>query len=114
MTINIRELIVATGMECKYIVNKRGGSFDPLLFPTSSGANMLVSADYSQIEMRILAHFCQDQRMLALFHEGGDIYRAMMADLAKKPVEAVTDEEREQAKVRINFEVLDIQNASPD
>lgn len=40
-----------------------------------------MSADYSQIEMRILAHICKDSNMIALFSQEGDIYRYTLTGL---------------------------------
>lgn len=61
--------------------------------------SVLVAADYSQIEMRILAHVCQDKQLLSLFSRSGDVYRLMAALIGHKPAEAVTDDERTRAKV---------------
>ena len=60
---------------------------------------MLVSADYSQIEMRVLAHLCGDQRMLGLFRAGGDIYRQLAALVMHKSAEQIDEAERNRAKV---------------
>ncbi len=61
----------------------------------------LVSADYSQIEMRILAHLCKDPVLLDLFrHEQDyDIYRQLAGRIFSRPVPTVTEEERTKAKV---------------
>lgn len=58
-----------------------------------------MSADYSQIEMRVLAHLCQDPSMTALFHRDKDIYRQLAGRIMNKPPERVTPEERDKAKV---------------
>ena len=62
---------------------------------------MLVSADYSQIEMRVLAHLCQDSVLLGLFRqaEGYDIYRHLAARIFRKPVADIAEDERTKAKV---------------
>jgi DNA polymerase-1 len=62
---------------------------------------LLVSADYSQIEMRVLAHLCRDPVLLDLFrHEQDyDIYRQLAGKIFNRPVSAVTAEERDRAKV---------------
>jgi len=58
----------------------------------------LLSADYSQIELRLLAHLSGDEHMLADFAAGQDIHRATAAEIFQVPPEAVTAEMRRQAK----------------
>lgn len=65
----------------------------------------LLAADYSQIELRILAHVCQDKRLLAAFAADADIHAATAADVFGVPMESVTPEMRRFAKV-VNFGVL--------
>lgn len=65
----------------------------------------LVSADYSQIELRIMAHISQDEGLLQAFREGRDIHRATAAEVFGVSVEAVTPEQRRMAKV-INFGLI--------
>lgn len=68
---------------------------------TASDGGILVSADYSQIEMRILAHLCGDEAMIDLFNVSDvDIYE-MLARIVlnKKPGSSVSSTERERAKV---------------
>jgi DNA polymerase-1 len=60
---------------------------------------VLVSADYSQIEMRVLAHLCADPQMLQLFRAGGDIYTRLAAKIMNKEVDQIIPEERTKAKV---------------
>jgi DNA polymerase-1 len=60
---------------------------------------MLVGADYSQIEMRVLAHLCRDAKMAALFARQGDIYRHLAGQIFGKAADDVGDEERTIAKV---------------
>ena len=59
---------------------------------------LFVAADYSQIEMRILAHFCRDKKLGQLFWQRGDVYKMMGGLLFSKSPEYVTDEERGRAK----------------
>lgn len=66
---------------------------------------LIVSADYSQIELRIMAHFSQDQKLLAAFSDGQDIHRATAAEVWDIRPDEVTPEQRRQAKV-INFGIL--------
>ena len=72
-----------------------------LLFLTVSGRHVLVSADYSQIEMRVLAHLCKDPVLLSLFGaaQGYDIYRHLAARILNRPVADVPEEDRTKAKV---------------
>ena len=65
----------------------------------------LLGADYSQIELRILAHISQDEGLLTAFHNGEDIHAATAASVYDAPIDAVTDEMRRIAKI-MNFGVL--------
>jgi DNA polymerase-1 len=65
----------------------------------------MVAADYSQIELRIMAHLSQDQRLLEAFAKGEDIHRATAADVFGVSPEAVTPEQRRRAKA-INFGLI--------
>jgi DNA polymerase I len=64
--------------------------------------HLLVSADYSQIELRILAHFSQDPAFLDAFRSGQDIHQRTAAEVFGVPPESVTPEHRRIAKA-INF-----------
>lgn len=72
---------------------------------TATPGNVLASADYSQIELRVLAHFSRDEALMAAFREGQDIHSRTAAILFDKPQDAVTQAERRQAKT-INFGLL--------
>lgn len=63
------------------------------------------SADYSQIELRIMAHLSGDPHMIEAFREGHDIHAATAAKIYKKPIEEVTREERSKAKTA-NFGII--------
>lgn len=65
----------------------------------------IVSFDYSQIELRIMAHLSQDPALLRAFAQGADIHRATAAEVLGKPLEAVSHEERRAAKA-INFGLI--------
>ena len=65
----------------------------------------LISADYSQIELRIMAHISQDAGLLRAFSEGLDVHRATAAEVFGVPLEQVTSEQRRYAKV-INFGLI--------
>jgi DNA polymerase-1 len=61
--------------------------------------SIFVSADYSQIEMRLLAHLSGDANLCDLFHQSGDIYYLLAGKLFSKPISDITDDERHQAKI---------------
>ncbi len=63
------------------------------------------SADYSQIELRVMAHLSGDENMIEAFREGYDIHAATAAKIYKKPIEEVTRDERTKAK-RANFGII--------
>ncbi|NVM76104.1 DNA polymerase-1 [Duganella sp. SG902] len=65
----------------------------------------IVSADYSQIELRIMAHISEDENMLRAFAEGVDIHRATAAEIFGVAPDAVESEQRRYAKV-INFGLI--------
>jgi DNA polymerase-1 len=65
----------------------------------------LVSADYSQIELRIMAHIAEDENLLAAFQAGKDIHQATAAEIFAIPLEQVSSEQRRYAKV-INFGLI--------
>jgi len=67
--------------------------------------SVIVSADYSQIELRIMAHLSQDEGMLSAFANNEDIHRATAAEIFGCEREAVTNEQRRYAKV-INFGLI--------
>ncbi|MFZ6022574.1 MAG: DNA polymerase [Patescibacteria group bacterium] len=62
----------------------------------------LVSIDYSQIDLRVLAHISQDKGLIEAFQQGRDIHRSTAAKIFHKPFEEVTDSQRRFAK-SINF-----------
>ena len=65
----------------------------------------IISADYSQIELRILAHLSQDERLLEAFREDEDIHARTASEVFSVPREQVTSQMRREAKV-INFGIL--------
>ena len=67
--------------------------------------SVIVSADYSQIELRIMAHLSEDAAMLRAFAEGEDIHRATAAEIFGVAAAEVTTEQRRYAKV-INFGLI--------
>jgi len=65
----------------------------------------MVAADYSQIELRIMAHLSEDEGLLSAFAQGADIHRATAAEVFGQELEAVTDDQRRSAKA-INFGLI--------
>ncbi len=65
----------------------------------------VVAADYSQIELRIMAHLSQDKGLLTAFAEGKDIHRATAAEVFGIPLNEVTSDQRRSAKA-INFGLI--------
>lgn len=65
----------------------------------------IVAADYSQIELRIMAHLSQDQGLLTAFTEGVDIHRATAAEMFSIAIDEVTTDQRRSAKA-INFGLI--------
>ena len=66
---------------------------------------LFFSADYSQIELRVMAHLSGDDNMIEAFREGHDIHAATAAKIYKKPMAEVTRDERTRAK-RANFGII--------
>lgn len=61
-----------------------------------------VEADYSQVELRIAAHYAQERTMLRIFHQDGDIHMATAMKVTQKPASQISKEERKKAK-GVNF-----------
>ena len=74
-------------------------------FVPSDGDHLLLSADYSQVELRLMAHLSGDENLCEAFREGKDIHAATAARIFKKPIEEVTSEERRRAKTA-NFGII--------
>lgn len=67
--------------------------------------HILLGADYSQIELRLIAHMSEDEAMLEAFNSGQDIHRATAARVFEVPYDEVTDDQRRQAKT-VNFSII--------
>ena len=65
----------------------------------------IIAADYSQIELRIMAHLSQDQGLLDAFAHGLDVHRATASEVFDTPFDEVTDNQRRSAKA-INFGLI--------
>ena len=66
---------------------------------------LFFSADYSQIELRVMAHLSNDPQMIEVFREGKDLHAATAANIYKKSIEEVTRDERTKSK-RANFGII--------
>ena len=66
---------------------------------------LFFSADYSQIELRVMAHLSQDKNMIEVFREGKDLHAATAANIYKKDISEVTRDERTKSK-RANFGII--------
>ncbi len=67
--------------------------------------HVLLTADYSQIELRVLAHFCRDEALLEAFRSGRDIHAFVAAQVNGVPLDQVTKEQRSAAKA-VNFGII--------
>ena len=65
----------------------------------------LISCDYSQVELRILAHLCQEPGLVDAFRRGDDVHRATAAEVLGKAPADVTKDERDRAKA-VNFGII--------
>jgi len=66
---------------------------------------LFFSADYSQIELRVMAHLSKDENMVQVFREGKDLHAATAANIYKKPIDEVSRDERTKSK-RANFGII--------
>ena len=73
--------------------------------PRINGGSVMIAADYSQIELRIMAHLSGDKGLVEAFANGEDIHRATAAEVFEVAPEAVDDEQRRRAKA-INFGLI--------
>ncbi len=74
-------------------------------FIPSDDDHLLLSADYSQVELRLMAHLSEDESLIAAFEHGEDIHAATAARLFGKRLDEVTHEERRRAKTA-NFGII--------
>lgn len=74
-------------------------------FVPGQGFDLLVAADYSQIELRILAHLAGDENMLRSFRAGEDIHTRTAAEVFDVPIDEVSAEQRSRAKA-VNFGIV--------
>jgi DNA polymerase-1 len=74
-------------------------------FVPAKKTDCILSADYSQIELRLLAHFSKDQALMAAFAADQDIHRFVASQIYNVPVEQVTDRMRSNCKA-VNFGII--------
>ena len=74
-------------------------------FVPSDSDHVLLSADYSQVELRLMAHLSGDEQLVDAFKQGADIHSATAAKLYHKSIEEVTSDERRKAKTA-NFGII--------
>jgi len=91
------------------IRTERGREVRKAFIPRAEG-HVILSADYSQIELRLMAELSQDQNMLEAFQLGHDIHRATAARVYGVELEEVTSEQRRNAKA-VNFGIIYGQSA---
>ena len=85
------------------IRSERGKLIREAVIPDEGCA--FLSADYSQIELRLMAHFSQDEHLLRAFREGQDIHAATASRIFNQPIEQITKDQRRQAKTA-NFGII--------
>jgi DNA polymerase-1 len=73
--------------------------------PSDPERNVLLAADYSQIELRLLAHFTQEPALLRAFEADEDVHRTVASEVFHVPLDQVTKDQRGQAKT-INFGII--------
>lgn len=86
-------------------VRKERGREIRAAFVPRDDEHLLLSADYSQIELRVMAELSGDEAMLAAFSEGADIHTTTASKVFKVPVEEVSREMRDKAKT-VNFGII--------
>ena len=87
------------------IRSDEGRSIRLAFVPGDAGKNVLLTADYSQIELRMLAHFTQEPGLVRAFAADEDIHKAVAAEVYNVSVENVTRQQRSEAKT-INFGII--------
>jgi DNA polymerase-1 len=74
-------------------------------FVAKDADHVLITADYSQIELRVLAHYCQDAALVRAFAEDKDVHKVVAAEIFSVPESEVTAEQRAIAKT-VNFGII--------
>jgi DNA polymerase-1 len=76
-----------------------------LAFVPGKAGDVLLTADYAQIELRVLAHFTQEPALLESFKNNEDVHRKVAAEVFDVPLDQVSREQRAQAKI-VNFGII--------
>ncbi len=84
---------------------EQGREFRRAFVPDDPASYMMMSADYSQIELRVMAHLSGDEHLCAAFREGRDVHAATASKIFGVPVEQVTPDQRRMAKTA-NFGIM--------
>jgi DNA polymerase-1 len=71
----------------------------------ASDNHVLMSCDYSQVELRVLAHIANEETMIKSFNDGIDIHSVTASNILKKPLEDITENDRRKAKA-VNFGIV--------
>jgi len=109
---NYRQTVAATGrlsstnpnLQNIPIRTENGRKVREAFIPSASD-RVLIAADYSQVELRLIAHMSQDPEMIKAFNEGSDFHAATASRLFNIPVEMVSREYRSYAKT-VNFGII--------
>jgi DNA polymerase-1 len=75
------------------------------MFVSRFESGVLISADYSQIELRLMAHYSQDKNLILAYKEGKDIHTKTASDIFNVPENEVTSQQRRDAKA-VNFGII--------
>lgn len=75
---------------------------------TSTSGGVILAADYSQLELRVLAHLSRDNRLIQVLNSGADVFRSIAAEWKMTEPESVGEELRQQAKQVISVNMLNI------
>lgn len=76
------------------------------MFVSAFKGGSLIQLDYSQVELRLLAHYANDEDLIQAFKEGRDIHTETTAKCLNKPYEKVTEEERKVVGKKVNFGIV--------
>ena len=87
------------------IRTEQGREIRKAFVPEDPAKSVMMSADYSQIELRVMAHLSGDEHLCAAFREGRDVHAATAAKIFGVPVEKVTSDQRRMAKTA-NFGIM--------
>ena len=90
-TINVRPESSSTGVAANYAVSMRNA-----FVPFKNG--VLFAADYSQLELRLIAHLANDERLRRILNGGGDVFRMIAGELYRVPAESIKKDQRQHAK----------------